>query len=220
MPIFADGLGLMEKRYGFQISLKNIYQIRVYDPAGKLVGLDMSKEALERIVDQTKPAWKYKGDGYDAKLTPALDFFEVNQHAAGMKLLTPLRKSTVKAVAESANKLFDVIKKEGEQWKEDADGAVESDPVKAYDLYTKIAAVFAGSDLARSVAEPLRKLALTKPVSSELAARKAFAQFTTLASKATPAFKPQAAKICQDVAKKYSGTPTGDKAAALVDELK
>jgi thiol-disulfide isomerase/thioredoxin len=219
MPIFADSLGLMEKRYGFHISLQNIYQIRVYDPVGKLVGVDMAKDGLEKIVEKTKPTWKYKGDGYDAKLNPALDQFEFNQYAAGMKLLTPLRKNANKAVAESANKLFDVMKKEGTQWKEDAEAAVEDNPVKSYDLYAKITAVFAGDELAKSVADPLKKLGANKTVSAELAARKAFAQFTALTGKATPAFKPQALKLCQDVAKKHAGTPTGDKAGALADEL-
>jgi len=219
MPIFADGLGLMEKRHGFQISLKNIYKIRVYNPEGKLVGLDMSKESLEKVIEQTKPAWKYKSADYNAKLNPAIDQFEWNQYATGMKLLGPLRKSTNKTIAESANNLFAAVKKEGEQWKEEAEKAAEEEPVKAYDLYARIASVFAGDELAKSVADPQKKLSTNKAVSAELAARKAFAPFTAMAGKATPALKPQAAKLCQDVAKKYSGTPTGDKAATLADEL-
>jgi hypothetical protein len=219
MATFADNLNLMEKRYGLDISLKNIWQYRVIGPDGKIVGYDMSQPALEKLVSDTKAAWKYKSGTYEAALEPALDLFEANQHAAGMKLLIPLRKSTNKALAEQANKLFDTIKQEGEEWKTKAESMAGTDALEAYDLYAKVAAVFASDPLGKSVAEPMKKLAADKSLAAELAARKAFSQYYTTVGKMTPAQKSFAVKFCQDTAKKHSGTPTGEKAAALAKEL-
>lgn len=219
MPIFADSLGLMEKRYGMQISLKNIYQFRIIDPEGKVVSYTGGPAEIDKALEKVKNPWKYKAEKYDAKLEPILDLFEWGQHAQGMKLLTPLRKSTSKSLAADANKLFDVIKLEGEEWKSEADKAAAEEPIKAYDLYAKVATVFAGDALGKSVAEPLKKLTGNKAVSAELAARKAYSAIDATLSKTPAAQKAAAVKFCQDIAKKYAGTPTAEKAAALAKEI-
>jgi len=219
MPIFADSLGLMEKRYGMEISLKNIYQFRIIDPEGKVVSYIGGAEEIDKALAKTKSPWKYKGEKYDAKLDPILDLFEWGQYAQGMKLLTPARKSISKALAAEANKLYDVLKKEGEEWKAEAEEVAEAEPIKAYDLYTKIATVFAGEPLGKSVAEPLKKLTANKAVSAELAARKAYSIIDATLSKTPAAQKAAAVKFCQDIAKKYAGTPTAEKAAALAKEI-
>ncbi len=219
MPAYPDSLGLMQQRYSQQISLKNIHQTRVVGPNGKILAYEMNKETLDKLIKTTKPDWKFRGETYDAKLDPALDAFEAGRYAAGVKLLAPLRKSTNKAVAESAQKLFDAVKKEGDAWKDEADKVAENDPVHAYDLYTKITAVFPGDDLATSVAEPLKQLAAKKAVVAELTARKAFASFVSGLLKAVPPQKAQMLKTCQDLAKKYDGTQVGAKASDLAKEL-
>jgi hypothetical protein len=219
MPIFADSLGLMEKRYGMQISLKNIYQFRVIDPEGKVAAYVGGAAEIDKVLAKAKEPWKYKGEKYDAKLEPILDLFEWGQHAQGMKLLAPLRKSTSKALAADANKLYEVIKQEGEEWKSEAEKVAEAEPIKAYDLYAKVATVFAGEPLGKSVAEPLKKLTANKAVSAELAARKAYGVIDATLSKTPAAQKAAAVKFCQDIAKKYAGTPTAEKAAALAKEI-
>jgi hypothetical protein len=219
MPIFADSQRVMDKRYGFEISIKNVMQFRVITADGQIVGREMSAALIDKVLADSKASWKYKGQTYDAKLGPALDAFEWGQYAQGAKLLTAARKSTNKALAESANKFFDELKKDGETWKTEADNSAETDPVKAYDSYSRVASVFAGDELGKSVAEPVKKLAANKTVSSELAARKGFAPIESTLGKATPAQKPLAIKALQDFSKKYSNTPTGDKAAAFAKEL-
>jgi peroxiredoxin len=219
MPVYADSLGLMQKRYGQQISLKNIWQFRVIDPNGKVIGNDMSKDALENALKKVNASWKYAESTLPPKLEPALELLEWGQYASGMKYLAPQRKSSTKTVADSANKIYDELKKDGDRWKEDAEGAAESDPVKAYDLYTRISTLFAGDELAKGAAEPLKKLAANKKVIAELAARKALAGYVTYVGKLTPVQKAAAAKVCQDIVKRYPDTPTGDKAALLAKEL-
>jgi peroxiredoxin len=219
MPIFADSLRLMEKRYGFQISLRNISQFRILSTDGKIVGVQMDPGLIDRTLADTRAHWKYKSLGYDARLFPALEAFEWGQYTQGMKLLGPARKSFDRTAAESANKLFDEVKKEGEAWKAEGDKWADSDAVQAYDSYSKVASVFAGDELGKSVAEPLKTLTANKTVTSELAARKAFVAIESGLSQTTPMQKPMAIKALQDFARKYPKTPTGDRAAALATEL-
>src|SRR5207247_1444926 len=117
-----------------------------------------------------------------------------------------------------ANKLYDAVKKEGEKWKADAARA-SSDPIKAYDLYEKVATVFADDELGKSVEEPMKKLLSNPAVSKELAARKAFASVHAMIARSRPAQKKTVADFCRDIAQKHGGTPTGDKAKALAKEI-
>jgi len=219
MPIFADSLSVMEGRYGMKISLQNIWQFRILGPDGKVAGSTMTKEAIESIVAKTKAEWKYKGKGYETKLDPVLDQLEVGQYAFGLKLLAAYRKDANKKVAESANQLYADLKGEGEGWKKQADELAETEPVQAYDLYSKVAVLFPGSDLAKSAAEPLKTLGKDKAVSKELAARKVYGQLYTTLSTMTPAQKPAAVKFCQDLAKKFPDTPSAAQAEELAKEL-
>ncbi len=217
MPIFADNLGLMEARYGQKMSLKNIWQFRVIGPDGTIVGFTMDKATIEKALE--KAAWKYDPKDYDPKLKAALEAFEWNQWDAGMKLLAPLRRSTVKPVAESANKLYDALKTEADGWKLEAEKVAETDPVAAYDLYTKITSFFLTEASFKGALEAKQKLAANKSVVAELTARKAFAVLNTGITTSTPNQKAQVVTQLQTFVKKYSGTPTGDKVAALAKEL-
>jgi hypothetical protein len=219
MPIFADNLGLMQKRYGFEISLKNIHQTRVLSPTGTLVGAEMTKDALEKLIADHKAAWKYKGDKPHPNLVATLDLLEVSQHAAAARLLAPLRRSGNKPLAEAANKLHEVLTEEGEAWKAEAEKEAESDPIKTYDLYTQIATVFPNSELSKSTADAWKKLGADKAVKNELAARKAFAQVQAAFPKSTQAQKATLLKLCQDIVQKYGDSPTAEKVNKLVGEL-
>jgi peroxiredoxin len=219
MPVFSDSLNIMETLYGQKISLNNIYQFRYIGPDGKIMrgGIDFTPEAVEKALAGVK--WKYKDDGYHPALSRAVDLFEWNQYEAGMRVLMPMRKSGGKAVTASAEKLFQAVHAEGEQWKQDADGAVESDPVHAYDLYTKIGAVFVGDPLGKSVAEPLKKLKTDKKVQAELSARQMYAQINSAIPRANPRQKADVVAFCKSLAARYPDTPTAGKATALASAL-
>jgi peroxiredoxin len=217
MPIFADNLGLMEARYGQKISLNNIWQFRVIGPDGKIVGFTMTEDVIQKALEKAEA--KFDQAGYDAKLKPAAEAFERRQWEAGMKLLTPLRKSSTKAVAESANKLYEAVKSEGETWKSQAEQAAESDPVKAYDLSSRLVAVFPSEPAFKDAAESKRKLANGKAVIAELAARKAYSAFLGSLASAAPGQEAQVAKLAQAFVKKHPGTPTAERVAELEKEL-
>jgi len=136
-----------------------------------------------------------------------------------MKLLGPLRRSGTKAVVESANKLYDVLKKEAEGWKAEAETLTGSDPVSAYDLYTKVAAHFPTEAFGKAAADAKQKLATNKAVAAELAARKAYTQLTAGITAAGPHQKVQVLQQLKVFLKKHGDTPTGNKVAALAKEL-
>ena len=215
MPVFADALSLMETRYGEQISLSNVHQTRVIDPTGKIVEYRFEEAAIEKALADAK--WKFK-DEADKKLDPAVLPLEMGRYAEGMQKLKPFLKR--KDTAESAQKVYDKVKAEVQGWVGEADGCKTSDPVKAYDLYTKAAAVFGRTEEpGTAAAAGVKALGEDKAVKSELEARKAFAKVTAALTRATPQQKGEVAKFCHDIVKKYKGTPTAEKARALAAEL-
>ncbi len=217
MPIFADNLGLMEARYGQKISLQNIWQIRVIGPDGRLVGSNMEKATVERALKGA--AWKYDPADYHPKVRPAAEALEFGQWEAGLKLLAPLRKSGAKEVAASAGKLYDAAKAEAEGWKAEADAVAEAEPVRAHDLYARLAALFPAEAAGKAAAAPRRQLEANKAVAAELAARKAYAPLGKSLVAAVPAHRPEAARRLKAFATKHAGTPTGEQAAGLAAEL-
>jgi peroxiredoxin len=218
MPVFADTLGLMQHRYGTQISLNNIYQFRIIGPDGKIVGHSMDPAAIEKAVAKVK--WKYNDGGYDPKLNNIIDLLEWNQHPQAVTQLKPLTKGPNKAVAESATKLLEAVKAEVQGWLDEAEKAQSAeDPVKAFDLYSKVAAAFPGDDLGKKADAPLKALRTDKTVVAELAARKAYDQLNNVMANANAKKKREIAGLCHNIATKHPNTPTGKKAAALAEQL-
>lgn len=221
MPVFADAYGVMERRYGFKISLRNISQARIVGPDGKIVfqHVDVTAADLEKVLADTKVAFRYKGKGWDKALDKAVDAFDWNRWAEGAKLLQPLRRSSTKVVKESAEKLYEELKAQGERWKAEAEACVETDPVKAYDLYSLTAAVFAGEELGKAVAAPLAALRKNKVVIAELAARKYYDEIPAVMAKLPLDRKPAVVQMFETVVKRHPGTPTAEKSAAFAKEL-
>lgn len=217
MPIFADSQSVMEKRYGQKISLNNIYQFRVIAPDGKVVAYQANKEIIDKALKDAIA--KYPRDGYDSKLAPVLDCFEIGHYAQGTKLLASFRKSKTKSVAESVEKLVSVLKEEAKEWKTEAEKVLEANPVEAHELYSRIATVFAGNDLGKSASADVKKLAAKKQVKEELAARTAYAQLLASITRMTPAQKKQTLALCQGFVKKYPEAATSRKIEDFIKDL-
>jgi peroxiredoxin len=217
MPAFADTLGVMQARYGFKISLQNIWQFRVIGPDGNISAMSMDPAAIEAAV--AKVQWKYKTGGYDAKLNGVIELLEWNQHEAALRQLRPLAKAK-SAAGESAAKLYEAVKAEGQQWLDEAAKAQQAeDVVKAHDLYAKVAACFAAEDLGKTATEALKALKENKAVKDELAARKMYDALANAMSRAMPKQRAEIVGFCNSIAKKYPETPTGKKAGELAKEI-
>jgi hypothetical protein len=230
IPVFADNLGIMQKRYGQKIAGQKSVHLVVVGTTGSMMEdvtllqstgpseYSYTKDAIPTALGKHTVEPKYNVKDYDPKLEPALQAFEWNDYATGMKLLSPLRKGKGK-VGKSAVKLYDEIKKEGESWKQEAEQAAEDKPVRAYDLYRQVAKVFAGTDLAKEVAAPLKKLAANKTVQKELEARKDMSRLEAQMAQMAPQQSKQAAALCKQLAKRHPGTPTAEHAKALAADL-
>jgi len=219
MTIFPDPLGLMQARYGFRISLQNIWQYRIINGEGRVVANAMSKEAIEAAITSSKAEAKYVESGLDAKVAPVAELLEFGQFAAGGKQLATLRRSNNKSVQQSANKVYDALKKEAAARKSEAADLAKTDPIAARDLYADIAAALPNDDLGRDAQKALANLANNKSVKAEFAARTAFQKACQSLNNALPAQKPALAKAFQDLAKKHAGTPSAEKALVLAKEL-
>jgi len=220
MPIYADNLDLMESEWGEQIAMDNARAYRILGPEGNVVGREMTAEVLDSAL--TGVSWKFKGKGYDdPKLTKIVDLLDWNQYAPAVKLLRPfVRKEPVTPLAKAATNLYAELKSEGEQWKTDAGDQAATDPVKAFDLYTKISTVFAGDQFANTVIAPLRKLKAEKAVTDELAARAEYNQLYNTLPRAKPSQREEAQQYCAGIATRYPDSPTGKKADALAATIK
>jgi hypothetical protein len=163
--------------------------------------------------------WKYKDNGYDKRLETMVDLFEWNHYEAGMKKLQPLRKSPNKEVAAAAEKLYQDVRAEGQQWMEEADGARELDPVKAYDLYGRVTAIFQGDELAKTAAASLAQLKSNKSVQEELSARDMYRRLYTVIPKARYEQRVDVADYCEQIIKKFPSAPTATQAKVLYESL-
>jgi hypothetical protein len=87
MPAFADALGLMEARYGQQISRSNIHQTRVIDPTGKIVEYRFDEASIEKALEGAQ--WKFRDEADDlyARAAAAFRNAEPGTAAAGVKAL-------------------------------------------------------------------------------------------------------------------------------------
>lgn len=219
MPAFSDALNVMQQRYGFRISLRNIYQTRVIGPDGTVVGHDMDEATIDRAL--ASASWKYVDKGYDPKLATAAEAFEWGQTAIGLRLLKPHLKSSNKALAESANKLLADVRAEGAQWKQEADRLLEEGKKgEAFDLYQRLVGAFGTNDeLGRAANEALRKLRTDKALTDELAARRMWDQLAQAAARATPQQAPMVFEAAQTIAKRYPQTSTGQQAAEYAKDV-
>jgi peroxiredoxin len=219
MTTFADNLGLMQARYGFKISLQNIWQFRILDATGKISGRNLDEPTITQVISMAPTEQKYMNMNLDAKFVSVLDLLECGQYPIAMKQVFTFKKTAKKNDLLAVTSIQDAVKKEAEQWAEDASSAKESDPLKAYDLYARIAASLPGDEMAKTATATMKKLESDKSVKAELTARTAYSKVAQAMAMATPAQKPAVARALADITRKYADTPTAVRAQALVDEL-
>ena len=216
MTVFADNLGLMQERYGFKISLQNIWQYRIIDATGKVSGFNLDEKSIEQVIGKAPTEQKYTTMNLDAKFVPVLDLLEFGQYPIAMKQVTTFKKTAKKNDLLAVNSIHDAVKKDADAWAEEASAAKESDPLKAHDLYARIAASLPGENLGKSATTAMKKLETNKSVKAEMGARTAYQRVLDLMAKAQalPTTRPAAAHALAEVARKYADTPTAVKAQA------
>ncbi len=217
MPVFVDRLSLMEKRYGTTISLKNIYQVRVIDPNGKVVANQMSDEAIDRALEMVKQ--DFDASAYHDKLSKVVAGFNAGEFAAALRELRRFEADRDEAVSTSAASLKQAVLAKAQGWKDEADGLAESDPFTAGKLYAKAGDAFPAEELGKQSKARLRELSQHAAVKDEVAAQKMYARMTAAVNQIDKEQVPELVKFASQIAEKYPDTPTGKKAAALAKDL-
>ncbi len=127
-------------------------------------------------------------------------------------------------LADEARKIQERASAGGEEALKAAEGLVASDPVGALLGYEQVAEDYAGTPLgekARAALAELKKRPEVKKSLAEVAARKEAEKNLAKAEEEFTAKRYSSGlKILDDVAKKYAGTPLGDKAKARAEEIR
>lgn len=217
MPIFADKLSLMEKLYGTKISLNNIYQFRVIDPAGNVVGYSMDKQTIDRALAGVKQP--YAAQDYHKDLADVVAALNMDMHSISMRQLRRYLSSKDEAVKASAEALSTAVVEQAKGWVQQADALVETDPLQASILYDRASDLFPKENFGKDARTKLKALMSSPAVKNETAARKMYAKMIGAIDKMKPDQTPELIAFAEKIAEKYPDTPTGKRCADLVAKL-
>jgi hypothetical protein len=224
-PVFCDNLRVYESLYYFEappcIALivgpnGKRHHPAISKPPGYMFGdWGATLDDVNKLLPDA--AWKYKDGGYDKRLAPIIDLLEWNRYEEGVSKLKSLRKDGSKTAAESAEKLFAAVLAEGETWNANAEKLAAESPSKAYDLYVRIATVFAGEPLAAKAEAPLKALKANPAVIDELRARDMVSKVMEFVSTATatPKNQQRISDALLEIITKYGKTPAGEYAETV-----
>lgn len=217
MPLFADSFDAMDTQYGIRASVLNPWVNVVIDPEGKIAAVACTPEELDQLIESSKAMTKFTTLDISPRYLPLADLFESGQFSVGVKQLAAARIAP-KADAKSLDLLQTTLKQEATAWRAEAEAIAVMDPLRSYDLCNRIAFLYPGSELGKSVQDPLRRLAAEPSVRAELNARVAFQKPAQTMSLAMTQKTPLATAFAE-VAKKHPDTPTGSKAKAIAEAL-
>ncbi len=218
MPVFADTLGVMGVRYKAGLTDRKTWSVIVIDGAGKIAHEEMSEASLSKTLD--KAAWRYRDRlAVDAKLAPAMDYLEMGDYEHAMKSAASAAVAADKKTVDAVKLFQSMMRADCEQWKADAERLIATDPQAAWDLYARITACFPGSDLAKAVADPMKKLEARKDIRNEIAARYMYDQLGGAVSRNERIEKWDAIDYCDEIVRAHPGTPTADKLVTYLDDL-
>eukprot|EP00752_Nemacystus_decipiens_P016625 g14865.t1 len=219
-PVFVDKISMMEKQYKTNISLQNVFQARVIDANGKIVGFIMDEPTINRALSTAS----VKRSAYDAKdyneaLKPVVELLNNDEHKDAMRGLGRFLRDRDEAIKTSAEALNEAVLAQAQGWVEQADGLVETDPFEARSLYTKASDLFPREPFAKDVRKKIADLRSNPLFKDESAARKMYAKMVAAIDKMKPKQAPELVAYAKQIAEKYPDTPTGQRCAKIADNL-
>lgn len=217
-PIWVDENRETEKPFGFTISLQNIYQAFLIDPAGKLHRAPADdKGAADAINAQLPQAHMvFEGITLPEKLKALARDLELGQYDPGIAELAALAAKGPKDLQEAASAMYDKLKPLADSGLERAK-AFEGEGKKyaAYAEYARVAAWFKKTDYEKTATAAMAPLKKEKDVQDELAAKQMLDQAKTLLSSSKKAEKESAPALLAALQKKYPNTEAAKEAAKL-----
>jgi len=216
--VFVDENRETEKPFGFTISLQNIYQCFIVDPAGKLHRAPAEDKAITDEINKYLPEAKFLFDGIKIpdKMKALARDLEMGQYDPGVSELAALAAKAPKDLQEAATAMYDKFKPMAEGGLERAK-ALEGEGKKypAYVEYARVASWFKKTDYEKTATAAMATLKKEKEVQDELAAKQMLDQAKTLLSSSKKAEKESAPAILAALQKKYPNTEAAKEAAKI-----
>ena len=220
-PAIADLDRSFERSCGVPpVTLKNIYQVRIMKPDGKLISSSPTRmeQALGGVIGAAK--WNVDPVGIPASLKTAwfqVEFGNFTRAATALKKAGKSRKPDTK---QGARKLLDYV--EGKMNKQiEAAKAAESDGKvwQAYRDYSDAAIRFKGYELPRDITATVKKLRTDKAVKAELTALRILAAARKKLGGRSVSARKAGFRTLERLADKQSDTQAGQEAQRLIDAL-
>jgi len=215
-PIFVDEFRETEKAMGFTISLQNIYECFIVDPAGKVRRASGEDKAIAEEINKLLPQAKLTFDGIAVpeKLKALARDLELGQYDPALGDLVALAQKSPKD--ETLQAMVDRFKSIAEAGLERA-RSLEGEGRKyaAYVEYAKVASWFKKTEFEKTATAAAAALKKDKEVQDEIAARQMLDQAKALLASAKKADKETAPSILGSLQKKYPTTEAAREAAKL-----
>jgi thiol-disulfide isomerase/thioredoxin len=223
-PILVDYSRELEKLAGVgEISLQNIYQVRVITPNGKMAPARW--DDLEGAVQMALPGAHWKIDPADipASVKPAWHAIEFGNYATAGKALAPVLKTSDATTKQAVDKLVSAVKPKIAAAVADAKTTFEAgDKWTALAKYSEIPQLFAGFELPTEVAAQRAVLQADPQVKAIKQAAKDLEgvqrMFSATANPA-PALRNKAVVTLKRVAKDAAGTEYAKQAEDLLAKI-
>lgn len=214
-PILVDEARETEKQLGFTISLQNIYQTVLIDPAGKLHRIAAEDKEIADEVQKHLPQAKMVLDGVKVpdKLKALARDLELGQYESIADLAALALKSTKDEALQAMYEKFKPLAEGGLERAKALEG--EGKKYAAYVEYAKVATWFRKTDYEKTATAALAPLKKDKEVQDELAAKGLLDQARALLSSNKKADKDAAPGILALLQKKYPSTEAAKEAAKL-----
>jgi hypothetical protein len=216
-PILVDEARETEKQLGFTISLQNIYQSALIDPAGKLHRIGADDKDMADAVNRYLPEAKFFFDGLTIpdKLKPLARDLELGFYDPGVAELAALAGKAGKD-QQGAQAMYEKFKPLAEGALERAKAAEgEGKKYAAYVEYAKVASWFKKTEYEKTATAAMAPLKKEKEVQDELAAKQMLDQAKALLSSSKKAEKESAPALLAVLQKKYPNTEAAKEAAKL-----
>lgn len=216
-PIFVDEAGETQKSLGFKISLNNIYQWRIIDPAGAMHVAPMEArgltEAINGYLGDAKPF--FAGMTIPDRLKPMARDIEMGLYDPAISDLAAIAGKPSKEQAD-AQGMYDKLKPMAESGLERAK-ALETEGKKyaAYLEYSKVAAWFKKTEFEKIATGALAILKKDKEVQDEIAAHAMLEQARTLLASSKKGDRESAPAVLAALQKKYPNSEAAKEAAKL-----
>lgn len=220
-PIIVDPDRSLEKQCGVtQISLENIYQMRIIKADGSMANGNPNDFAGSIKTALEGAAWKVDPKEMPAELKPAWMAIELGQFAKSAAGLKKGLKSKDEQVKAGADKLNAFVQGEIARLAEDAKAkAAAGEDWPAWQAFHRITETFAGLEIPQEILAAKEELAKDEKIAAEIAAAKKLDVAKKSGQRGGASATRRALTQLKALVKAHPGTQAAEEAQRIVDEV-